>query len=171
MFELILGGVRSGKSQLAEQRLTSGNGTCGYIATADSAAYQDDASFRDRINLHRQRRPDHWELIEEPLYLARAIEHSSADRLLVDCLGVWLTNLLLKKDPLLLQQEQSALVATLESNDKDVILVSSEVGFGVIPMGDLSRDFVDQLGLFNQQLAAKADKVWLSIAGLAQQLK
>ncbi|RRJ84635.1 bifunctional adenosylcobinamide kinase/adenosylcobinamide-phosphate guanylyltransferase [Aestuariirhabdus litorea] len=171
MLELVLGGVRSGKSQFAEKRLLQAPAPHAYLATADRAFNAKDSDFAARVEAHRQRRPSDWLLIEEPLHLAAAIQSSSAASLLIDCMGVWLTNLLLHTDGEMLEAELNALLALLERCEQRIIIVSSEVGFGVVPAGELSRRFVDQLGLLNQKLAERAERVWLSVAGIAQQIK
>ncbi|WP_426417882.1 bifunctional adenosylcobinamide kinase/adenosylcobinamide-phosphate guanylyltransferase [Aestuariirhabdus sp. LZHN29] len=171
MLDLVLGGVRSGKSQFAEKRLQLCKEPRGYLATASNSFHRDDPEFSQRIAMHRQRRPSDWLVLEEPLQLATAITQCNANSLLVDCVGVWLTNLLLTNDRHLLEREILSFMEVCSATEKELVVVSSEVGFGVLPAGELSRDFVDQLGLLNQRLAERADSVWLSIAGIVQQIK
>ncbi len=168
MKELILGGARSGKSALAEQRAAAMGGTVTYIATAVAG----DAEMAARIEHHRKCRPAHWHVIEEPLRLAGVLQQHAVQGgcLLVDCLTLWLSNLLAEGEPLL-QQEQEALLTCLPELPGDILLVSNEVGMGVVPLGELSRQFVDEAGRLHQRLAAVCDRVTLVVAGLEQRLK
>lgn len=176
MIDFILGGARSGKSRLAEQRAHDSQRPVVYIATAQSR----DGEMQDRIAHHRQRRPAHWQTVEEPLYLADAIRrHSHADNLiLVDCLTLWVTNLLCLEDshedshekPNLFEQQKSALLDCLQTQP-NVILVSNETGLGVVPLGELTRRFVDETGWLHQAIAAQAHRVTLVVAGLSHVLK
>jgi len=169
MKELILGGVRSGKSRLAEQHARASGLEVFYIATATAG----DAEMQQRIAHHQQQRPSSWPLIEEPLRLATALQHHAAeDRcLLVDCLTLWLTNLLLAEDPSLLAQERDALLEQLPGLSGQIILVSNETGMGIVPQGQLARRFGDEAGLLHQQLGKICDRVILTVAGLPQVLK
>ncbi len=181
MLELVLGGVKSGKSAYAEKLAslsahewppleTSSQDVC-YIATADYQYDSNDSSMQNRIIRHRKRRPDHWQLIEEPLYLSRALEVTPSTVVLIDCMGLWLTNLLLQDQKNLLQQQIDLFLKALEASPKHVIIVSSETGLGVVPLGDLSRDFVDHCGELNQRIAAISNRVWFTIAGIPQLIK
>lgn len=169
MIELILGGARSGKSRLAEQLAQDSGLEVTYIATSQPL----DEEMRARIAHHRQQRPAHWGLIEEPLALAQVLrEQADARRcLLVDCLTLWLTNLLLDGDPERLGRERQALLEVLEGLPGRVILVSNETGLGVVPMGELSRRYVDEAGWLHQALAHCCDRVQFCVAGLPMLLK
>lgn len=169
MIDLILGGARSGKSSLAEQLATASGLAVTYIATSQPL----DEEMRQRIAHHRQRRPAHWQLVEEPLALARVLrEHAAAERcLLVDCLTLWLTNLLLQEDEQRLEQERQALLEVLGELPGRLILVSNETGLGVVPMGELSRRYVDEAGWLHQALARRSDRVQFCVAGLPMLLK
>lgn len=172
---LVLGGIRSGKSAYAEEQARLCQQAVTYIATAQ-AVYRDDdidASWQQRIQAHRERRPPHWLCIEEPLHLAKVLHQHSGDQqcLLVDCLSVWLTNLLLRNDEALLKVETAALLEAVEAYRGRLILVSSESNMGVLPLSDLSRRYCDAVGLLHQQLAARCEQVVLVIAGLPQFLK
>lgn len=164
-----MGGARSGKSSLAEQLATASGLAVTYIATSQPL----DEEMRQRIAHHRQRRPAHWQLVEEPLALARVLrEHAAAERcLLVDCLTLWLTNLLLQEDGQRLEQERQALLEVLGELPGRLILVSNETGLGVVPMGELSRRYVDEAGWLHQALARRSDRVQLCVAGLPMLLK
>ena len=169
MITLVLGGVRSGKSEFAEKLAAAGGKAVTYIATATAS----DDSMHERIALHRERRPENWANLEEPLRLAQTIE--SADRddgcLLIDCLSIWMTNLLIAEDEARLELETEALIDRLQQLSGDAILVSSETSMGIVPMGELSRQYCDRIGLLHQQVAGIADRVVLVVAGLPQVLK
>ena len=126
-----------------------------------------------RIRVHQQRRPSEWSLIEERIALAQVL--AAQDRadglLLVDCLTLWLTNLLLLEDPDRLRQELTALPEVLPDLRSDVVLVSNETGLGVVPMGELSRRFCDEAGCLHQALAQCCDRVIFTVAGLPHVLK
>lgn len=166
---LILGGVRSGKSRLAERIAADSSLPVTYIATATG---QDD-EMRARIARHRARRPDHWRLIEEPLQLAPVLlAHAKPDRcVLVDCLTLWLTNLLICDDPSVLERERAALRTALPQLPGALVLVSNETNMGITPLGKLSRRYCDEAGLLHQELATHCDRVILTVAGLPHTLK
>lgn len=174
MIELILGGARSGKSRLAEttaKSLESDEKTVCYIATATVM----DTEMADRISYHKFTRPTHWHTIEESIYLANAIKNISQTHsiILVDCLTLWLSNLLLTDDKNLFNQEVQNLLNILEKfpTNCHLILVSNEIGLGVVPMGELTRRFVDESGFLHQKIAQLADKVTFCVAGLPMVLK
>ncbi len=169
MKELILGGMRSGKSRLAEQHAQQSGLQVTHIATATA---QDD-EMRARIAHHQASRPDHWHLVEEPVALAAALQrHAAADRcVLVDCLTLWLTNLLCLEDEARLRQETAALLDVLPRLPGQVILVSNETGMGVVPLGELTRRYCDEAGRLHQAVAARCDQVILTVAGLPLILK
>lgn len=169
MKTLILGGVRSGKSRLAERLAVEG----GLPVTCVATAHALDDEMRARIAAHRARRPDDWRLIEEPLRLADALrENAGPGRcVLVDCLTLWLTNLLLAEDADALAREREALLATLPGLAGEVILVGNETNMGVIPLAELSRRYCDEAGRLHQDLAQCCDRVVLTVAGLPHTLK
>lgn len=169
MKELILGGVRSGKSRLAETRAEQSGLEVVYFATAEG---KDDA-FSSRIAIHRQRRPEQWLTVEEPLRLAKVLqEHDGPNRcLLVDCLTLWLTNLLCKEQEDFMADEIQQLLVLVPQLQGQLIMVSNETGLGVTPMGQLSRDFLDTSGELHQLVAALCDRVTLTVAGLPLSLK
>ena len=166
---LILGGVRSGKSRLAERLAGDSGLPVTYIATATA---QDD-EMRARIAAHRARRPDHWDLVEEPLRLATVLtSHAAPGRcVLVDCLTLWLTKLLTTEDTHALERERAALLEALPRLPGQIILVSNETNMGVTPLGELSRRYCDTAGQLHQELARVCDRVMLTVAGLPQVLK
>ena len=167
--ELILGGARSGKSRFAERRAESTGLNVTYIATCQPW----DEELQQRIHQHQRRRPKHWGLIEEPFALAQALsQQSAADRcLLVDCLTLWLTNLLMLEQPERLTQERQALLETLPHLPGPVLLVSNETGLGVTPLGVLTRRYVDEAGALHQALAECCSQVTMVVAGLPLTLK
>lgn len=168
MRELILGGARSGKSALAEQRARESGLEVIYIATAEAH----DAEMHQRIRHHRARRPDHWQCIEEPLQLAATLQrHAAQNRcLLVDCLTLWLSNLLAAGDEVF-EREHGALLAAIPQLPGRLIFVSNEVGLGIVPMGELTRRFCDESGRLHQAVAASSERVTFVTAGLPMILK
>lgn len=169
MKELILGGVRSGKSRLAEEHALASGLAVTYIATATA----DDEEMRSRIQHHQSRRPGGWTLVEEPLALAAALRaHAAPERcLLVDCLTLWLTNLLCSDDPQRLETERDALLAVFPELPGQIILVGNETSMGIVPHGELTRRFCDESGRLHQELARLCDRVVLTVAGLPHFLK
>ena len=169
MKHFILGGARSGKSRYAEtQALAHQQDPCEffYIATATVG----DAAMQTRIQRHRDQRASCWRLIEEPLALAEVLRvyNQSQHYLLIDCLTLWLSNALHQGNwPSIKAQFMQALRVT----QANVFMVSNEVGQGVVPMGELSRQFVDESGWLHQELAALCERVTLVVAGLPMPLK
>lgn len=191
---LIFGGARSGKSAYAEhlaQRAQQQGRQIAYIATA--AAGDDEMS--QRIACHQQRRPADWQTVEAPLELAAALRSQAGQGrlVLVDCLTVWLSNLLFSESqdfpetgliaaPQTFLQQRAALLQTLAElsgnginnparEELEIVLISNEVGMGIVPMGAINRWFVDEAGRLNQALAAQADNVAWVAAGLPLWLK
>ncbi|MBH2033327.1 MAG: bifunctional adenosylcobinamide kinase/adenosylcobinamide-phosphate guanylyltransferase [Pseudomonadales bacterium] len=169
MRELILGGARSGKSRLAENLAADSGLAVTYIATSQAL----DGEMSSRIRLHRERRPAEWALVEEPIELARVLrESANAERcLLVDCLTLWLTNLLMLEDDARLVAEREALLDCLSGLPGRIILVSNESGLGVVPMGELTRRYVDEAGWLHQAIAERCQRVVFTVAGLPMLLK
>lgn len=174
MLTLILGGARSGKSRLALQRAEATGQPVSFIATAQAH----DTEMADRIARHQAERPAHWATIEAPLDLAGAIRAAGAGCIVVDCLTLWLTNCLCQPDPAAFDGARAALLDALAArrtlkgiNDADLILVSNETGLGIVPLGELTRRFVDEAGWLNQDLAQLADEVIFVAAGLPLVLK
>lgn len=167
MRELILGGARSGKSALAEQRAAASGLAVTYIATAQAL----DEEMAARIERHQQQRPDHWQLVEEPLELAAALQqNAAADRcLLVDCLTLWLNNLLANDS--VFERCRSEFLELLPQLPGEIILVSNEVGLGIVPLGELTRRFCDESGRLHQAVAARCERVTFVTAGLPMLLK
>jgi len=169
MRTLILGGARSGKSALAERIAIESGRDVVYIATARAG----DAEMHERIAHHRARRPAHWECVEEPLALATALRDRAQDDrcVLVDCLTLWLANLLVEPDATRFERERGALLDVLPTLPGQTLIVSNETGLGVVPMGALTRRFVDEAGRLHQELARRCDRVLFVAAGLPLVLK
>ncbi len=165
---LVLGGARSGKSRYAEE-LIEGCGKGLYLATAEAIA--GDGEMAARIALHKERRGEIWQTVEEPLDLAGIITSSTeADRpVLVDCLTLWLSNLMFAKRDI--EAATAELVAALEQSQGPVVLVSNEVGLGIVPENALAREFRDCAGRMNQVVARACDRVVFMAAGLPLILK
>lgn len=173
---LITGGVRSGKSLLAE-KLASTHESVLYIATCEVR----DEEMAERVRLHQQRRPGHWRTAEAPLDLMGAAQQDDSPCLLVDCLGLWVTNCLLANEdrnlgsPAAFVQEMREktrdLLELLAARQGDSILVTNEVGFGLVPPYKMGRVFRDCLGLVNATVAEAARDVYLCAVGLPIALK
>lgn len=177
---LVFGGARSGKSAWAERLAQESGREVVYIATAHAG----DAEMQARIAHHRERRDDAWRTVEEGMQLGTAIDTWSAPGrlVLVDCLTIWLSNLLFADacefpevgavtPPAVFLRERAALLSALERAKGDVVLVSNEVGMGIVPQGAVSRWFVDEAGRLNQEVAARCERVVFVAAGLPLTLK
>ncbi len=166
---LLLGGTRSGKSRHACRLAEESSLPVLLIATA----YASDSEMAERIQQHKLNRPTHWQVIEEPLALAATLrtvlDHQRL--VLVDCLTLWLTNLLLTDHGERLAAEQQALLECVQDNSAPLLLVSNESGLGITPMGELTRRFVDANGRLNQELAEICPRVTWIVAGLPHPLK
>ncbi len=181
---LVFGGARSGKSAYAERLASASGKEVIYIATAPNPDSNDDSEMASRIVHHRQQRPGKWITVEEPLALAETVAKWSAPQrlILVDCLTLWLSNLLFSTGteypevgnitlPAQFHQQRLALLQTLAACTNDVILVSNEVGMGIVPVGAINRSFADEAGRLNQEIAAVCDRAVLIAAGLPLYLK
>jgi adenosylcobinamide kinase/adenosylcobinamide-phosphate guanylyltransferase len=188
---LILGGARSGKSAFAERLAARSGKTVAFVATATDS----DDEMSERIARHRASRPQEWHTIEEPLDLAKAVLRANqlADVAILDCMTLWLGNMLLQEQgehesDVQVQEELritsstfderslqhiEALLAVLQSAEKSktLIVVSNEVGLGIVPAYPLGRIYRDTLGYVNQRLAQNADRVYLMVAGLVVDIK
>lgn len=165
MIEFVIGGARSGKSAYAESQASASGLPVVYLATGEAG----DGEMAARITHHRARRPKEWACVEEPVRLAAALEAQAAEGrcVIVDCLTLWLTNLLLGGH----ESEVDKLLDALPRLPGRIILVSNEVGWGIVPANELARRFGDEQGRLNQRVAAAADKVTLVAAGLPLTLK
>ncbi len=164
---LVLGGARSGKSAFAEGLVTASGLSRHYIATGRAF----DEEMRERIARHREDRGDGWVTHEEPLALAdRIAEVARADRaVLVDCLTLWVTNLMLEERDMV--AEFSGLLDAIKAAPGRLILVSNEVGLGIVPENRMARDFRDHAGRLHQQVAALVPEVYFLAAGLPLKMK
>jgi adenosylcobinamide kinase/adenosylcobinamide-phosphate guanylyltransferase len=164
---LVLGGARSGKSRHAEALVLASGFEPVYVATAEAL----DAEMAARIALHRARRGPEWRTVEEPLDLAGALARECAPgrAVLVDCLTLWLTNLMVGERPVAVEIER--LIAALPQLPGAALLVSNEVGQGIVPEGAIARAFVDHAGRLHQRIAEVADAVVFMTSGLPQRLK
>lgn len=164
---LVLGGARSGKSGYAEQLGDALAGPHFYIATAQAF----DEEMTQRIDRHRADRASHWQTVECPLELPEAIlKHGAQDGVvLVDCLTLWLSNLMLCEHDV--AAARGNLARLLTAVQGTLLLVSNEVGQGIVPDNALARQFRDEAGWLNQAMAREADDVWFVTAGIAQRLK
>ena len=183
MRTLVLGGARSGKSAFAERLASASGKEVVYLATAQAR----DGEMAARIAHHRAQRPTSWPTVEEPLQLGAALlQHAAPGRLLlVDCLTLWLSNLLFSSGeqypevgdivlPAQFHQQRAHLLAALHGlnyDDCEVVLVSNEVGMGIVPYGAISRAFLDEAGRLNQAVAAVCDRAVFVAAGLPLYLK
>jgi adenosylcobinamide kinase/adenosylcobinamide-phosphate guanylyltransferase len=163
---LITGGARSGKSMRAEARAKTFAGRPVYIATAEAL----DAEMRERIAGHRQRRRDEWIEHEAPLELVPALKGTDGGGArLVDCLTLWLSNLMhARRD---WSNETAQLAEALRAQTSPVVLVTNEVGLGIVPDNALARQFRDAAGIMNQMIAQAADEVEFVLAGLPMRVK
>jgi len=167
MKTLILGGARSGKSRYAENlAIAASDKQVVYVATG----WAGDSEMQARIEHHKARRPSHWKTVEEPINLAKTLLKLDSPNhfILVDCLTLWLSNCLEKN---CFEQQRTELLSSLQCCQADIALVSNEVGSGIIPLGELSRQFADNSGRLHQHLATLCDSVTLVVAGLPLHLK
>lgn len=166
---LVLGGARSGKSSYAQRLAETRWKHPLYLAPAETL----DEEMAARVKKHREQRGPHWGCAEEPLDVARVIRETSPrrDGVMLDCATLWLTNVLLKEGEPAVQSRKKDLLAALAESPTDVIIVSNEVGMGIVPEHPLGREFRDLQGRLNQELASIADTVLFIIAGLPLSLK
>ena len=163
---LITGGARSGKSAFAERVCVEFGAPMIYIATTE---VQDD-EMAQRVAKHRDRRDENWRLIEEPIDLPKALAETDGEGpRLIDCLTIWLSNLMFSDHDW--EIEVNRLTQTLAKQSSPVILVTNEVGGGIVPENAVARRFRDAAGLTNQRVAAAADEVWLVVSGCPLKVK
>jgi adenosylcobinamide kinase/adenosylcobinamide-phosphate guanylyltransferase len=162
---LVLGGARSGKSRYAESLITALPPPWIYVATAEPG----DAEMRKRIDAHRARRGASWQTVEAPRDLAAVLKSEPAMPMLVDCLTLWLSNILLADADI--DKASAELEQALSGFQAPVVLVANEVGYGIVPDNALARKFRDLQGVLNQRIAARADRVALVVAGLPLAVK
>ena len=167
----VTGGTRSGKSRFAQNLAHSIQGRKVFVATAEPL----DEEMRERIATHKRDRSADWDTVEEPRYLGKTVRECAAiyDILLIDCLTLWISNLLTNNS--LKEQEINIEVKNLIENCKTekatVVVVSNELGMGIVPVDSLSRLYRDIVGQANQQIAAAADEVFLLVSGVPMKIK
>ena len=166
---LVLGGARSGKSSWALHYTEENYLSYLFLATAQVQ----DEEMAERVRLHKESRGPKWNLLEEPLEIAEALKTkcNNFEAVLVDCLTIWLSNVLLNMGEESVGTYQRHLLNALAARNQNIILVSNEVGAGIIPDSPLGRKFRDLAGLLNQEVAELADRVIFMIAGLPMFLK
>jgi adenosylcobinamide kinase/adenosylcobinamide-phosphate guanylyltransferase len=178
MKSLVLGGIKSGKSSFAESIAAESGRNVIVIATATA----NDAEMEERIRRHKASRSAHWQVIEEPIALGSTLrnlnhtgDRSSAepaqDCIIIDCLTLWLTNLLLLDDTQAFEQEKEGFIKAIHDFEQQIVIVSNETNMGIVPLGELSRRFCDETGLIHQRLSQHVDHVVLMIAGLSHTIK
>ncbi len=170
MKELILGGARSGKSRYAESCAVESGMEVLYIATAQAH----DDEMQQRILHHQQQRPAHWRLVEEPINLLSVLKsnNNSSTCILVDCLTLWLSNQLCEDEHKIhLQKNIDDLINFLPNLEAHILFVSNEVSMGIIPIGELNRQFIDETGRLHQRLATICESVTFMVAGIPSQIK
>jgi len=169
LITFVLGGARSGKSRFALEKASACKGKKIYIATAQAI----DDEMKERIEKHKKERSGEWATFEEPLNISTLISdiHKSYDVLLLDCLTLWLSNLLLDGEDI--EVEIASLIDALRitHHASRIFAVSNEVGLGIVPDNALSRRFRDLSGYLNQKMAAIADEVYLITAGIPVKIK
>jgi adenosylcobinamide kinase/adenosylcobinamide-phosphate guanylyltransferase len=164
----VIGGARSGKSRFAQSFVEANFKRPLYLATAEGL----DSEMRDRIRNHRRQRGSKWRCVEEPLAIERVLLNPPAcDGILIDCLTLWASNVLCQKGEKAFEPAQKRLISALRRRKKDIIIVSNEVGMGIVPETELGRKFRDLAGWLNQKIAQEADTVVLVTAGLPLVLK
>lgn len=171
MIIFITGGVRSGKSDFAQRLAEQRQGPRVYLATAQAM----DDEMKDRIQNHKVKRGDRWDTLEEHIYIGRALQaaKNDYDTILLDCLTLWMSNILCQGSAgeAMLSDVTEAFFKSLDSFSKTLIVVSNEVGMGIVPDNSLARTYRDQLGYVNQRMAARADEVYLLVSGIPVKIK
>ena len=171
MIIFVTGGARSGKSEFAQDMAEKIEGKRLFLATAQAF----DEEMEERIQKHREQRGDRWNTIEEPLYIGNAIRSvlGQYKTILVDCLTVWMSNLLMEYPN---QNEKISEIVdnfffSLDELEEKIIIVSNEVGMGIVPDNKLARDYRDRLGFLNQRMAGRADEVYALLSGIPVKVK
>lgn len=163
---LITGGARAGKSRFAQaQAQALGQERVSFVATAEAL----DEEMQQRIAKHRAERPPAWETLEAPLEVAQAVQQARHRVVLLDCLTLWVSNLMLAERAVLPAVEH--LLAIRAQTGRTLLVVSNEVGLGIVPENPLARRYRDLLGAANQRIAQEAQQVYLLVAGIPVQIK
>ncbi len=166
MLELVIGGARSGKSAYAEQCAKASGLDVVYLATATAG----DNEMRQRILHHKNNRPSAWKSHEEPIQLGKAIASYPAEFIIVDCLTLWMTNILALETKQY-EKERTHFFDAIENMSNPIIFVSNEIGMGVVPLGEETRRFVDETGRLHQDLAKRCQRVTQMIVGIEHRIK
>ena len=168
---LITGGARSGKSRFAQKLADAMEGRKVFLATAEAL----DEEMKSRIEIHKEERPSEWDTIEETKHLSKALMtcNGKFDVILIDCLTLWISNLLANDtvDESQILEEVKHFISGCRRIKSTVILVANEVGLGIVPANRLARMFRDVAGKVNQEIAAVADDVYLVVSGISLKLK
>jgi adenosylcobinamide kinase/adenosylcobinamide-phosphate guanylyltransferase len=168
---LVTGGTRSGKSSFAQNLAEAEKGRKAFIATAEPL----DREMKKRISVHKKARPAAWDTVEEPIHLEKTLKKcgDAYDLLLIDCLTLWISNLLVNKsmNEGAILKKISDLVASCREVPARVIMVTNELGMGIVPSNRLSRLYRDLVGKANQQFASEADAVYFLVSGIPMKLK
>jgi len=168
---LVTGGTRSGKSSFAQTLADVEKGRKVFIATAEPR----DREMKKRISVHKKERPAGWSTVEEPIHLAKTVKMcgETHEVILIDCLTLWISNLLVNKsmNEKGILKKISALVASCRAVPARVIMVTNELGMGIVPSNRLSRLYRDLVGRANQQVASEADEVYFLVSGIPMKLK
>jgi adenosylcobinamide kinase/adenosylcobinamide-phosphate guanylyltransferase len=171
MIIFVTGGVRSGKSDFVQELAETLDGKRLFLATAEAL----DDEMNERIRKHREKRGDRWDTLEESLDLGNAIRSASKsyETILVDCLTVWLSNLLgeYKDEDAIILEMMDDFFSSMEEFEETLIVVSNEVGLGIVPENRLARVYRDKLGFLNQRMAKKADQVFILFSGIPVKIK
>jgi adenosylcobinamide kinase/adenosylcobinamide-phosphate guanylyltransferase len=171
MIIFVTGGARSGKSDFVQELAEKLEGKRLFIATAEAL----DDEMKERIRKHQEKRGDRWNTIEEPLDLGNAIRSvsNSYRTILVDCLTVWLSNLLMeyKDEDEIISEMMDDFFTSMDNFEETIIVVSNEVGLGIVPDNELARIYRDKLGFLNQRMAKRADHVYVLISGIPVKIK
>jgi adenosylcobinamide kinase/adenosylcobinamide-phosphate guanylyltransferase len=171
MIIFITGGVRSGKSDFAQRLAEQRQGPRVYLATAQVL----DDEMKDRIRNHQVKRGDRWDTLEEPVHLGRALQsaENAYETILLDCLTLWISNILFHASTgeAMLSDVTEIFFKSIDSFSKTLIVVSNEVGMGIVPDNYLARTYRDQLGYVNQRMAERADEVYLLVSGIPVKIK
>ncbi len=165
MIHFVLGGAKSGKSRFAENQVMFYPAPWIYLATARCGDYE----MQKKINEHQKRRGHGWQTIEEPIYLVDSLQANNARSILIDCLTLWLTNLLLDNQNI--EKETCQLIDALQVFQGNIVIVSNEVGQGIVPENELARRFVNEAGILHQKIAAVAHKFTMIVAGYPLDIK
>jgi adenosylcobinamide kinase/adenosylcobinamide-phosphate guanylyltransferase len=171
MIIFVTGGARSGKSDFVQELAEKLEGKRVFLATAEAL----DDEMKERIRKHKEKRGDRWDTLEEPLDLGNAIRSvsKSCRTILVDCLTVWLSNLLMeyKDEDEIISEMTDDLFSSMDDFEETLIIVSNEVGLGIVPDNKLARIYRDKLGFLNQRMAKRADQVYILFSGIPVKIK